>query len=145
MICFTIRISLGGIEGREEEKKKPWLDTEGWKNIPFPSICGVTNTVTYCPGVYNHRLCCRHSACLMRQPVRNNETLKQIVLASEKRKRKMCGALTQSISSTLLTSLYSAPRAGSLQWNWGVQKCVVFSYKTRRKAQNSIYSQIFCL
>lgn len=86
MTCFSIRTSLGGIEGKEEEKKK--LDTEGWKNISFASLCGVTNTVTYCPGVYNHRLCCRHSACLMRQPVRNNETLKQIVLTSKRRKRK---------------------------------------------------------
>lgn len=79
----------------------------------------------------------------MRQPVRNNETLKQIVLASEK--RKMHGPLIQCISSALLTSLYLTPRIASLQWNLWVEKCVVVSYKTKKKAQNSIYCQVLPL
>lgn len=108
MTSFSIRTSLGGIEGREEEKKKTWLDTEGWKNISFSSICGVTNTVTYCPGVYNHRLCCRHSTCLMRQPVRNNETLKQIVLTSKRGKRKDAWYSNTEQWSVLVTSLLNS-------------------------------------
>lgn len=58
-----------------------------------------------------------------------------------KRERERCVVLTQCIWSALPTSPCLTPHTVSLQWNLWVEKCVVVSYKTRKKAQDSIYSQ----